>query len=266
MNRVPWVAALPMYNVSPSLEASWREWLADVLRVVDPAARIIESGSDLSALWRRDDLLLSQTCGYPLTHDLRDTVQLVATPCFDAPGCDGACYSSALVTHVDAPFATLESFRGSTAAFNQTDSNSGFNVLRHAVAPLARGGRFFASSLQTNSHIASLQAVAERRADLAAIDCVTLAFVLDERPALAHAVKQIGWTEASPGLPLIASKAVPADRIATLRRALKEALAMQPERARRLRLKGFETLSMADYERITRLESEAIELGYTRLA
>jgi ABC-type phosphate/phosphonate transport system substrate-binding protein len=266
MNPVPWVATLPMYNVSPSLEACWREWLADVLSVVEPAARIVESDSGLDALWRRDDLLLSQTCGYPLTHELRDIVQLVATPCFDAPGCDGPYYSSALVTHADASFATLENFRGSTVAFNQTDSNSGFNVLRHAVAPLARGGRFFGSSLQTGSHIASLQAVAERRADLAAIDCVTMAFVRDERPALAQAVKQIGWTEASPGLPLIASKAVPAERIATLRSALKEALAMRPERARRLRLKGFETLSMDDYARIMQLENEAIESGYTRLA
>jgi ABC-type phosphate/phosphonate transport system substrate-binding protein len=266
MNPATWVAALPMYNVSPSLEACWREWLADVLRVVEPAARMIECGGDLSALWRRDDLLLSQTCGYPLTHALRDTVHLVATPCFDAPGCDGPYYSSALVTHIDAPFTTLESLRGSTVAFNQIDSNSGFNVLRHVIAPLARGGRFFDSSLQTGSHIASLQAVAEGRADLAAIDCVTMAFVRDERPALAQAVKQIGWTEASPGLPLIASKAVPADWLVELRSALNEALATQPERARRLRLKGFEILSMDDYARITQLENEAIERGYAQLA
>jgi ABC-type phosphate/phosphonate transport system substrate-binding protein len=266
MSALPWVAALPMYNVSPSLEACWREWILDVLSAVEPEARVVESGSDLSAFWRRDDLLLSQTCGYPLTHDLRGAVQLVATPCFDAPGCVGPYYSSALVTHVDAPFAALESFRGSTVAFNQIDSNSGFNALRQVIAPLARGGRFFGSSLQTGSHIASLHAVAERRADLAAIDCVTMAFVRDEQPALAHAVKQIGWTQASPGLPLIASKAVPADRIAALRSALNEALAIRPERARRLRLKGFEMLSIEDYARITQLEHEAIELGYARLA
>ncbi|APR39798.1 phosphate/phosphite/phosphonate ABC transporter substrate-binding protein [Paraburkholderia sp. SOS3] len=266
MNSVPWIAALPMYNVSPSLAACWRDWLADVLGIVEPAARIVDGGNDLSALWRRNDLLLSQTCGYPLTHELRDAVQLVATPCFDAPGCDGPCYSSALITHAGASFATLESLRGSTVAFNQTDSNSGFNTLRHVFAPLARGGRFFDSSIETGSHLASLQAVAERRADLAAIDCVTMAFVRDERPALAHAVRQIGWTEASPGLPLIASKALPADRIIALRSALKQALLLQPARARRLRLKGFEIRSMDDYARISELENEAIERGYARLA
>jgi ABC-type phosphate/phosphonate transport system substrate-binding protein len=266
MNPVPWVAALPMYNVTPSLEACWRDWLASVLKAVEPAARVIDDESDLAALWRRDDLLLSQTCGYPLMHGLSDVVQLVATPCFDAPGCQGPGYASVLVTHVNAPFATLEDCSDTRVAFNQIDSNSGFNALRHAVAPLAHGGRFFGATVQTGSHIASLQAVAERRADLAAIDCVTMAFVRDERPALAQAVKEIGWTEASPGLPLIASKAAPADRIVALRRALDETLDAQPERARRLRLKGFENLSMADYARIAQLENEAIQLGYVRLA
>ena len=57
-----------------------------------------------------------------------------------------------------------------------------------------------------------------------------------------------------------------ADRIAALRRALREAIAAQPERARRLRLKGFEMLSMDDYARITQLENEAVERGYPRLA
>ncbi|CAB3750324.1 phosphate/phosphite/phosphonate ABC transporter substrate-binding protein [Paraburkholderia solisilvae] len=266
MNATQWVAALPMYNVTPSLEACWRDWLADVLVAAGTAAQVVNVRDELTALWRRDDLLLSQTCGYPLTHGLSDAVQLVATPCFDAPGCDGPNYASAIVTHADAPFSTLESCRGTRAAFNQLDSHSGFNALRHAVAPLAHGGRFFGSAVQTGSHLASLQALAERRADVAAIDCVTFALVRDERPALAQAVKTIGWTSMSPGLPLIASKRVPADRIEALRRALREAIAAQPERARRLRLKGVDVLSMDDYSRITLLENEAVELGYPQLA
>jgi ABC-type phosphate/phosphonate transport system substrate-binding protein len=266
MNATQWVAALPMYNVTPSLEACWRDWLADVLAAAGAAARVIDVRDELAALSRRDDLLLSQTCGYPLTHGLSDAVQLVATPCFDTPGCDGPNYASVIVTHADAPFSTLENCRGTRAAFNQIDSHSGFNALRHAVAPLAHSGRFFSSTVQTGSHVASLQAVAERRADVAAIDCVTMAFVRDEQPVLAQAVKAIGWTRMSPGLPLIASKSVSADLVAALRRALHEAIAAQPERARRLRLKGFEVLSMDDYARITQLENEAVELGYPRLA
>lgn len=261
-----WIAALPMYNVTPALAADWRAWLGDVLHSADVDAQIVDPGDDLHALWRRADLLVSQTCGYPLMKDLQSQVQLIATPHFDAPGCSGANYSSALVVRKDAPFDTLAACRGSRAAYNQDDSNSGMNVLRHAVAPHARDRRFFSTTMRTGSHLGSLRAVAQNQADVAAIDCVTYAFVCDTLPELAQQVRVLGWSAASPGLPLIASREVTQTMIEALRGALDEARIAQPERAARLRLKGFSALSLDDYARITQLESEAQALGYPHLA
>ncbi|MDR6375969.1 PhnD/SsuA/transferrin family substrate-binding protein [Paraburkholderia strydomiana] len=260
-----WIAALPMYNVTPSLETEWRGWLSDVLRMVKPACRIVEPDEELHGFWRRPNLLMSQTCGYPLMHGLHEQVQLIATPRFDAPGCEGAHYASVLVTRSDAPFDTLASLRGARAAYNQDDSNSGMNALRHAVAPHSHEGAFFRAAVRTGSHVGSLRAVAENRADVAAIDCVTFAFVCDEMPDLARRVRRIGMTAASPGLPLIASDTVPAATVEALREALNEALALRPDRARRLRLQGFSTLPLDDYKRIAQLENEARAAGYTRL-
>jgi ABC-type phosphate/phosphonate transport system substrate-binding protein len=260
------ITSLPMYNVTPALAADWRAWLDDVLRAVDPQARIVDTGDDLHDFWRRPDLLLSQTCGYPLVKGLHQQVQLVATPHFDAPGCDGASYSSVLITRTDAPFETLAACRGTRAAYNQDDSNSGMNVFRHAVAPLAQDGRFFSATLRTGSHLGSLVAVAQNQADVAAIDCVTYAFVCDTLPELAQQVRALGWTAASPGLPLIAAHEVPQATIEALRAAFDDALRKQPERAARLRLKGFSALSLNDYARISQLESEALALGYAQLA
>lgn len=261
-----WIAALPMYNVTPALDLEWREWLDDVLRRVKPGCRIVEPDEDLHAFWRRPNLLLSQTCGYPLMHGLHEQVQLVATPRFDAPGCEGAHYSSVLVTRAEARFETLAACRGARAAYNQDDSNSGMNVFRHAVAPLSRAGMFFGAVLRTGSHLASLRAIADDRADVAAIDCVTYAFIGDLMPELARRVRPIGMTASSPGLPLIASATVPAATIEALRGALNESLEVRPERARRLRLQGFSVLPLADYARITQLEDEARAAGYARLA
>jgi ABC-type phosphate/phosphonate transport system substrate-binding protein len=139
------------------------------------------------------------------------------------------------------------------------------NVFRHAVAPLARGEAFFRTTVRTGSHLGSLRAVAENRADVAAIDCVTFAFVCDELPELAGKVRRIGMTAMSPGLPLIAARTVPAATIEALRDALDETVALRPERAHRLRLQGFSTLSLSDYARIGQLENEARATGYTRL-
>ena len=261
-----WITALPMYNVTPALAADWRAFLADVLREAAPQALIVDPDDSLHAFWRRPDLLISQTCGYPLMHGLRDHVQLIATPHFDAPGCVGADYSSVIVTRAEGPVHSLEASRGLRVAFNQDDSNSGMNALRHAIAPLSRDGSFFADVVQTGSHIGSLTALAENRADVAAIDCVTMAFVRDTLPQLAQAVRDIGWTQASPGLPLIASRHVPAPVVEALRSALDRARRSDPIRAKRLRLKGFSTLSLADYARIEQLESEALSYGYPHLA
>jgi ABC-type phosphate/phosphonate transport system substrate-binding protein len=260
-----WIAALPMYNVTPALATAWRAWLDDVLRMAKPACRIVEPDEELHGFWRRPNILLSQTCGYPLMHGLHEQVQVIATPRFDAPGCEGADYSSVLVTRAQSQFDSLAACRGARAAYNQADSNSGMNVFRHAVAPLARNHAFFSGVLRTGSHLGSLRAVAENRADVAAIDCVTFAFVCDELPELARRVRQIGVTAASPGLPLIASNNVPSATIETLREALNEAHLAHPERAKRLRLKGFSALSITEYERIEQLENEARALGYARL-
>ncbi|SEA94573.1 phosphate/phosphite/phosphonate ABC transporter substrate-binding protein [Paraburkholderia sartisoli] len=261
-----WIASLPMYNVTPALAADWRAFLADVLREAAPLTRIVEADESLDAFWRRADLLISQTCGYPLMHGLHEHVQLIATPEFDAPGCVGPNYSSVIVTRADGPVHSLDASRGLRVAFNQPDSNSGMNALRHAIAPLSRDGSYFGEAVVTGSHVGSLMAIAENRADIAAIDCVTMAFVRDGLPRLARAVREVAWTQASPGLPLVASNNVDASTVEALRSALDNALHANPVRTKRLRLKGFSRLSLTDYARIEQLENEALTFGYTRLA
>jgi ABC-type phosphate/phosphonate transport system substrate-binding protein len=263
-----WIAALPMYNVSPALAADWHALLADIVRAVEPSADIVEP-DDLHAFWRRPDLLISQTCGYPFVLGLHEHVQLIATLHFDAPGCEGADYSSVLITRANDGRHTLEAFRHARAAYNAVDSNSGYNAFRHAVAPFAVNRAFFSDTLETGSHLGSLRAVIDDQADIAAIDCVTFAFVRDAFPELAAQVREIGYTRRSPGLPLIASRQLArdkADAADALRTALRKAIEDSPSRARRLRVKGFSALTEDAYESIRQMENEARVANYARLA
>ena len=268
-----WIAALPMYNVTPALAADWRTLLervraglADWLNARGDTLAIVDPGPDLSAFWLRGDVLLSQTCGYPLVHALADRVQLVAAPDFDVPGCAGGMYHSVLVAGARVAASSIEACRGLRAAYNADDSNSGMNLLRHAVAPFALDGRFFSSATQTGSHLASLRALAEEHADVAAIDCVTFAFVQSHLPELAAAVRVLGTTASAAALPFIASARVPEDAIDALLRALTDALNQDAALARRLRLNGFVKRTPADYAPILAFEREAIARGYPRLA
>ena len=225
---------------------------------------ILDRRADHASAWRQPGLVLSQTCGYPYATRLRGEVQLVATPRYRAPGCDGAWYRSVLVVRAGDPAETLADLRGSRAAVNATDSQSGHNALRAAVAPLARNGRFFAGSIVTGSHGASAMAVASGAADLCAIDCVTWAMLGRYEAERVRGLRAIGCAPPAPGLPLITSRNAP---LAAIRAAVAAVMADPRLAAAReaLLIDGIELLDDHDYDTILAMERQAEALGYPRL-
>ncbi len=148
-------------------------------------------------------------------------------------------------------------------AINGYDSNSGMNLLRHALAALADGAPYFARVDVTGGHLESVAAVAAGRADLAAIDCVTLRLIADADPGLVARVRVIGSSAASAGLPFVAPRANATGGICA---ALDAALAAVPAGIReQLRLRGFAPVTRDDYAPILALEREARDAGYKTL-
>ncbi len=102
--------------------------------------------------WLSPDLLFSQTCGYPFRNAIKGRVRLLATPCYEAAGCEGPSYRSLVLVRANAREQSLAELKGATVAFNSTDSQSGYNALRFLVAPLAKDGRFFGKTVETGGH------------------------------------------------------------------------------------------------------------------
>jgi ABC-type phosphate/phosphonate transport system substrate-binding protein len=242
-------------------------WEAIAARLTDrgiAAPPSLTRGPPLIDLWTDPALLLAQTCGYPLVTGLAGKVALLATPRYDAPGCEGTLYRSAIVVRATDPAATLADLRGRRCAVNNVDSNSGMNLLRAAIAPLADGGRFFGAIITTGGHAASVRAVAGGDADVAAIDCVTWAHLRHLRPSETRGLRVLGWTSATQGLPLITSLHTDAPTRNALLGALDDVArdpALAPVRSQ-LRLDGFGTLTLGDYEPVLALERMAQAAGY----
>ncbi|WP_312164539.1 PhnD/SsuA/transferrin family substrate-binding protein [Phenylobacterium sp.] len=265
------LASLAMYD-RPSLRAANDTlWSAIAERLASEgmdAPRELSRDVDLYDVWRNPSLLLAQTCGYPLTTTLKDAVRIVATPRYLAPGCAGAFHRSAIVVGGRSGVQELEALRGARCVINSRDSNTGMNLLRAKIAPLSREGRFFGEVQVSGSHAASLAAVAAERADVAAIDAVTLALIARDEPDLVSAVRIVGWTRACPGLPLVTAATTTAAGVLALRRAL-NAVAADPQLAATrsaLLLDGFTVLSAAQYRQVACLERQAVERGYPELA
>lgn len=260
-------ASLPMYAL-PGLEAATEAlWagLAAAFRA-EGLAEVPERLSweaDHAALWTAPDLFFSQTCGYPLTHQLAGRVTLVATPLYDCPGCVGGSYRSEILVRADAPGAGLADFAGRRAAVNAADSQSGCHALRHAVRDLVEDGRFFASVVVTGRHRASMQAVAAGDADLCAIDGVTLALLRQTEPDLVARLRVLASSASAPALPYITRRDIGDDDLQRLRAGLARAcgdpalVAVRQE----LLLAGVAVLPLSAYDRIPAMESAAAAAG-----
>ena len=266
------IANLTMYDlpeVAAANDAFWagmaralvREGLAET-----PMA--LTRGVDLGELWRGPELLFSQTCGYPLVHAFKDTLKLVATPVYDAPGCEGPDYVSLIVVRGEDSLRGLADLRGRTAAITHTASQSGYSALRASVAGLACDGRFFARVVESGGHPNSLALVAAGEADVCATDCVTHALLARHRPEALAGLRVLARSPAAPGLPYVTRAAASDDLVARLRAALFAALEDPDLAAAReaLLLAGAEVLPISAYQPILDMESRAESLGYAAVA
>lgn len=263
-------ASLPMYDL-PEVRAATDDWwrgMASALRRAGLDG--VPDGLDREAgegVWRSRDLLLSQTCGYPMTHALAGLVAPVCTPAYGADGCSGAEYCSLVVVAAGSRAAALADLRGARCAYSRRDSHSGYNALRAAIAPLATDGSFFAEVTQTGAHANSLARVARGHADVCAVDCVTHALIRRHRPAALGGTRVLCMTERAPGLPYVTRASVDADVLVRLRDGLRAAFSDPHLAATReaLLLVGAEELERGAYRRIDEMEIAARDAGYPEI-
>lgn len=267
------VASLAMYvapkPVAEATNAFWhliRDYLRDAGMARVPAE--LDQVMDYRDAWLHPDLLLSQTCGFPYVKSLRGKVRLVATPCYRHPGCDGPSMRSFVIANRNAGLSSLEDLRGRTAAINSRDSNSGYNLFRAALAPIAGGRPIFGAVVETGGHVASISAVAVGLADCAAIDCVTYGNIARYTPQQLADISILAETPSGPGLPFVTHTFASDNDIKTLQAALRTAIE-EPSLAEtrdRLGLVDFTLLSDSDYDDLLELERNAAALGYPAIA
>jgi len=265
-------ATLGMYAFTEAQQFAWRQLFDRICEftAVDSTQIALRFEHD-PALLLEPGLWFGHTCGYPLMMRLRQHVSPFCVPLFDVPGTDGKYYSSRIIVAAGSAIESIADSRGRVAAMNNRDSNSGMNVLRHAVAAVHDvdqfSDRFFARVVDTGGHLHSLQAVASGVADIAAIDCVSYQLIEDWQPELCAGLRIIDDSVMTCGLPLVMSNAVyNATDIPLLTECLNRALAACCAEARNiLHLTGFAPVQLADYQSIVEIEEYAVAHGYPEL-
>ncbi len=233
------IASLPMYDRPETAAAHDRLW-SGIRRALGFGPARLRRGAESMDEWRAPELLLSQTCGMPYRHHLHGAVQLVGTPIWtldDPPGY----YHSVLVTRADDPRDTLTAFKGARLAYNMATSQSGWAAPQTEAQGL---GFAFTDVLETGGHRASARAVADARADLAAIDAITWQLITRSDPWAAK-LRVFGRTRPTPTLPYITAKKQDADALFEAMTTAIDGLSAADRDT--LYLRGITRIAAADY-------------------
>lgn len=259
------IASLGMYDHPAQQSANDRLWagIAAALRasgIADVPDRLDRTRS-VQAIWRDPALLLGQACGYPLVADPTLALRVLAFPVYATGG------GSVVVARRDDPRAALGDFRGARAAINDRQSNTGMNLFRATLAPIAWEGAVFASVIETGAHRASIAAIVAGEADIAAIDAVTHAALARFEPDLVGALRIVAHSPASPTLPFVTAASTDADTVAALRSALDRAIADPglAEARATLLLAGLAPGDATALEPLACLATDAARAGYAEL-
>ena len=179
-------------------------------------ARDGDRSSDAPTAWRHD---LLWACGLlslraVVAADRAQVGEIVAAPVF--AGERAPCYRSLVVARRDGPVRTLADVAGGRVAINEGASWSGCHAL---LAHLARSdlSADFAAVLTSGSHRRSLEAVADGRADAAAIDHTVWAHLAREEPTLTRTLRIVDRTADRPAPPFLLGRDIdPPERAALL--------------------------------------------------
>ena len=246
--------------------------------IADYLARALGVGTEFvdGISWRErerqfdaGEIQLCWLCGLPYVWKADappPAIELVAAPVMAAPRYAGKPrYFSDIVVHAQSRFRSFAELRGATWAYNEPNSHSGYNVVRHHLKSLGADEGYFGEAVASGAHQASLRMIVDREIDASAIDSTVLEYELAHSPALHDDIRVIGTLGPSPMPPWVMRANLPA----ALKYGLRETfLHMHRDAAgaailRRWGMLRFESVDDIAYDPIRRMAADAANVRLT---
>lgn len=208
----------------------------------------------------RGDIHVCWICGLPYVrkNDAEEkAVELLAAPVMKHPRYDGKpVYFSDVVVRHDSSLQSFEDLRGSTWAYNEPGSHSGYNLVRYHLATRGIEGSYFERVVESGSHRSSIRMLLQQEIDATAIDSTVLEMELAANPSIAARLRIVSTLGPSPAPPWVVHHSVSR----ALRRALhREFLSMDKDpRGRQILEEAgmlrFAAVSDADYDPVREID------------
>jgi ABC-type phosphate/phosphonate transport system substrate-binding protein len=267
------IASARMYSWTPTAAAAWRRLLEAVSEQAEVELDVLGESDPLSLdeLWAREDMGCVFMCGYPWA--LRqDRPQLLAAPVPSPPRFGGRpVYVTDFVVRAESRYARLEDTFGGVFAYSTESSHSGYNAPRFHLLAYRRPDQptLYARTLgPLVRQRPVIDAVADGRADVGAVDAYALALLERHAPEVTRRVRVVASTVEAPCPPLVASPRVDAEMTGRISAALVDLHrdpALTPAFADLL-LSRFVAVDLRDFEVFLERRRAAEMAGYAKLA
>jgi phosphonate transport system substrate-binding protein len=172
-------------------------------------------------LFDRGAIQVLWLCGLPYVRKVQNNfaMELLAVPVpLGSRYRAESIYYSDVVVKRDSRFRAFNDLRGSSWAYNEPLSHSGFNVVRAYLAGMGHSRGFFREVVESGSHIASIEMILNARVEASAIDTTVLDWLIDQRPELGAEIRVIETIGPSPIPPWVASTRLPGHIRSALRK------------------------------------------------
>ncbi|MBT3941385.1 MAG: PhnD/SsuA/transferrin family substrate-binding protein [Chloroflexi bacterium] len=204
-----------MYSVTPAVGELWQELLANVVRASGGNHEVLDypPPQPLGPLWARDDKAAVFMCGLPWSLSDRDDDILVApVPSPEEYGGEPI-YWSYLVVPADSKYKSVRDTYGGRLALTTNESQSGYYAALHMLMDSGGKEPLFSELVGPTITVPeNVKAVAEGRADLAAIDSYGYDLLSRHVPELVERVRVVGTTEKTP-IPILSSSGSPSPEL-----------------------------------------------------
>ena len=212
-------------------------------------------------------LLLGQCCGYDLVYGFAESLSLVATPRYGAPGCIGSDYRSFVLVRDTSPAGDVEIAPRQCLRDQRLQFALGHQCAESARRPFSRDGQFFSAVKVSGGHLASLALLRAGEADVMAMDSVLHAPLGRHRPAALEGTRILTWSDPAPAPPFITSAGTDPVTIDRLRTAFASAMSDPgcADARSAMQLDGIDVLPLEAYGRIVETEGFALSHGYREL-
>lgn len=263
-------AHLSWYDFSRLQEANnsfWKAIRQECLRK-NPELKLKEElvrDLDSRELWNSPDCFFTQACGYDIEYRHNLPLICLAAPIHEIPGCEGHLHSAFLVIKQENKAREIADLLGSRAVINCWMSNSGMNLLRHSLAPVAASKENFLTSIEVSgAHRESLRMIQDNKADLASIDCITWYHLKRFEPAELEGLRILAQSALCPMPPLCTSTTTSIEDREILLGSIERVLELNANSqwVKDLGYNKVKRVENSEYLALRRLHEEAVNLGY----